>query len=102
MHHIAEEVRGGKGGGRTPDLADMWRCGCPKSPMWKSEDEAWSEDESVSSGVFRENSVCNDALHVIGLQGPGDKVSLFLEDWELARVQSSCHICPGFVVPGHA
>ena len=54
--------------------------------MSKSEDEAWSEGESVSSGVSRENNVCIGALHVIGLYGPGDKISFFLEDWELARV----------------
>ena len=36
--------------------------------------------------------MCNDALHVIGLYGLGEKVSLFLKDWELARVASSCHI----------
>ena len=34
------------------------------------------EDESVSSSVSQENNVCNDALHAIGLYGPGDKVSL--------------------------
>ena len=44
--------------------------------MWKSEDEVWSEDESLSSGVSRENHVCSGALQVIGLYGPGDKVSL--------------------------
>ena len=32
--------------------------------------------------------MCNGALHVIGLYGPGDKVSLSL----LARVALSCHI----------
>ena len=34
----------------------------------------------------------NDALHVIGLSGPGDKISLFLKDWELAKVALSCHM----------
>ena len=57
-----------------------------------SEDEAWSEDESVSSSLSREDNVCNGVLHVIGLYGPGDKVSLFLDDWELAKVALSCHI----------
>ena len=60
--------------------------------MWKSEDEDWQEDKSVSYGVSRENNVCNGALHVIGLYGPGDKISLFLEDWQLARVALSLHI----------
>ena len=57
--------------------------------MWESEVEAWSEDKSVSSSDSREDNVCNDALHVIGLYGPGDKVSLFLKDWEFARVALS-------------
>ena len=95
MHQTAEE---GKEVERvvvkTPDLGDTWRYGCPKSPMSKSEDEDWQENASVSSGVSRENNVCNGALHVIGLYGLGDKISLslFLEDWQLARVALSCHI----------
>ena len=60
--------------------------------MWESEGETWYEDESVSSSLSRENNVCNDALHVIGLYGPSDKISVFLNDWELARVALSCHI----------
>ena len=50
--------------------------GCPKSPMWESEGEAWSEDESVSSSGSREGTLCNDALHVVGLYGPGQDLSL--------------------------
>ena len=51
--------------------------------MWESEGEALSEDESVSSSDSREGNVGNDALHVIELYGPGDKISVFLKDWEL-------------------
>ena len=40
----------------------------------------------------REGNVCNDALHVIWLYGLGDKISLFLQDWELAKVALSCHM----------
>ena len=36
--------------------------------------------------------VGNDALHVIGLHGPGDKISLVLQDWEVAKVALSCRI----------
>ena len=60
--------------------------------MWESEGEAWSVDESVSSSDSREGNVSNDALHVIWLCGPGDKISLFLQDWELAKVVLSCHM----------
>ena len=34
----------------------------------------------------------NDALCVIGLHGSGDKISLFLQDWEVAKVALSYHI----------
>ena len=61
-----------------------------KSPMWESGDEASSEDESVSSNGSREGNVGNDALHVIGLYG--EKISLFLKDWDVAKVASSCHM----------
>ena len=33
----------------------------------------------------REGNVCNHALHVVGLHGLGDKISLFLQEWELAK-----------------
>ena len=36
---------------------------------------AWSEDESVSSNGSREGNEGNDALHVMGLYGLGDKIS---------------------------
>ena len=65
--------------------------GCPKSPKWESEGEAWSEDESVSSAASDKGHMCNDALHVIGLHGSRDKISLLLQDWDLAKVAQSCH-----------
>ena len=34
----------------------------------------------------------NEALHVIGLHGAGDKISLCLQDWEMAKVASSCRM----------
>ena len=101
LHSIAEERRNEEGC-HVPGLGDEWEMGCPKSPTWESGDEAWSEDESVSSDGSRECNVGNDALHVIGLYGPGDKISLFVKDWDLAKVALSCHIGPGHAVPGNA
>ena len=66
--------------------------GLPKTPMWESEDESWSQYESVSSSGSRERNVCNEALHVTGLYGLGDKIVLLLKDWELANVALSCHM----------
>ena len=85
LHLIAEEGRGAEDGCHAPDLGDEWKLGRPKSPTWESEGEAWSEDKGVSSSDSRESSVCNEALHVIGLYG-------FLKDWELAKVALSCHM----------
>ena len=92
LHVIAEEGGDGEDGCHAPDLGDEWKLACPKSPTWESEGEAWSEDENVSSSGSRESNMCNDALHVIGLHGSGNKISFFLKDWELAKVALSCHM----------
>ena len=86
IHFMAEGGGDGEDGCRAPGLGYEWKMGCPKSPIWESEGEARSEDESASSSCSREGNVGNDALHVIGLHGPGGKISLFLKDWELAKV----------------
>ena len=62
-----------------------------RRPMWESEGEALSEDDSVSS-TSSESNTCKDALHVVGFHGPSDKISLFLKYWELAQVAPSCHM----------
>ena len=74
-------------GTRGDSVAKRVQCG--------SEGGLWSGDEGVSSSASREGNVCNDALHIIGLRGPGDKISLFLKDWELARLALSCRSAPG-------
>ena len=52
--------------------------GSPNSPRWESEGEVLTEDEGAFSTASRMGNVCNDALHVVGLHGPGDKISLSL------------------------
>ena len=89
--HLIAEGRDGDGC-HAPSLGDEWKIGYPKSQMWESEGKAWSEDESVSSVGSREGNEGNDALHVIRLYGPGDKISLFLLDSELAKVALSCRM----------
>ena len=85
LHLIAEEVSDGEDGCHAPGLGGEWKMGCQKSPMWESEGEAWSEDESVSSSGSREGNVGNDALRVIGL----------CKAWELPHGL-------GHAVPGNA
>ena len=50
----------------------------------KGESEA-SEDEQA-------DNVSNEALYVFGLHGSGDKISRYLQDWEVAMVALSCHM----------
>ena len=59
-----------------------------------AEENAWRSDcgSSASSSTSCENNVGNDALFVIGLQGSGDTIALFLQDWEVAKVALSCHV----------
>ena len=71
-------------GFQVPGLGDEWKR--------ESEGAALSEDENASSSGSREGNVCNDALHVIGLCGRGHKISLFWEDWEVAKVALTCHM----------
>ena len=74
---------------------------CPERVQCRESDgEAWAQNESVSSSGSREGNVCNDTLHVIGLYGPGDKISLFLQDWELAKEALRSH-GPGYALPGN-
>ena len=74
------------------------KMGCPESPMWEREGEAWSEDESVSSNCSREGNVGN----VIGLCGPGDNISFFLEGLGAGEGGLELPHGPGHAVPGNA
>ena len=88
---MAEEGRDG-GGFQVPELGEEWKMGCPKSPKWESEGEAWWEDESMSSTAShnasstasREDNVRNDALHVMsflaGLGAGKGSLELFCVD----------------------
>ena len=58
-----------------------------------AEENSWQSDSgsSVSSSSSSENNVGNEVLFVIGLHGSGDKISLFLQDWEVEKVALGCH-----------
>ena len=88
-----------------------------KSLEWDSDGESWSESEGLSSSDVREHNEESLAFTVMGQNGSGEQVSLFLEDWELARValshialdmlcqemqEACCHrkACPSLTVDG--
>ena len=62
------------------------------SRRWIWISESWSESEGLSSSDFRNHNVESLALHVVGPNWSGGKVSLFLEDCEPARMALSCHV----------
>ena len=105
LHSVAEEGRGGEDGCHTPDLGDAWKLGFPTSPMRESEGEAWSEDGTEAClQVTLEKTMCATmrcmSLGCMGLVARS--LSLFLKDWELAKVALSCHMALDMLCQGNA
>ena len=74
----------------SPDLGDMWRYGCPKSPVWSSNE--WAGSEDATSLEYYEHNVGNLAIEVVGQSWSREVISLFLENWEVGRVTLSCRL----------
>ena len=91
LHLLAAKGEAGSSGSQSPDSADMWRYGCPESTR-DSDVESWTESEGASSSEQCQHNVESVALNVLGQDQSSEEISLFLEDWELARVTLSCRI----------
>ena len=52
LHLLAAEGEAGSSGSQSPDLGDMWRYGCPKSPQWIS--SCSTSDTSFGGGVYEQ------------------------------------------------
>ena len=76
--------------GPSPDSGDMWKYGCPGSPDWDSDVESGTESEGTSSSEQCEHNVESLALNITEQAQSREKISLFVEDWELAQVALSC------------
>ena len=85
-----------------PDVGDTWRNGCPKSPDWDSDVVSWTESEGASSFDQYEHNVESLALDFLGQNWSGEKISLFLEDWEFAKSSLELPHSSWYVVPGNA
>ena len=77
LHLIAEEGRDGEDGCHAPGRGDEWKVGCPQNPMWRVKAKCGLKTE-MRPPVALVKAMC--ALHVIGLHGPGDKISFVLQD----------------------
>ena len=80
------------GSGWSPDQGDRERYGRPKSADLDDDVESWTESGGASSSEQCEYNMESSSLRVMVQDQSGEKVCLFLEDWELARVALSCHI----------
>ena len=67
--------------------------------VWLSKKSGWSDDGlgeersgDASFVEYYEHNVDNLAIEVVGQHWTSEVVSLFLEDWEIGRVASSCHL----------
>ena len=54
LHQLAADCEVGSSGGQSLDQGDMWKYGCPKSPIWSSPCSA-----SVASGDEEEHGQNN-------------------------------------------
>ena len=88
LHLLAAGDETGSSGSKSPALGDMWRYGCPKS----RDVESGTESEGTSSSVQCQHNVESLALNVMEQDQSREKMFVFLEDWDLARVALSCHI----------
>ena len=78
-HFLAAEGEAGSSGSLSPDLRDMWRQGCSKSPEWISSCSA--TEASLGCEVYEHNNERRaTATEVTG------------QDWELGRVALSCRM----------
>ena len=99
-----------------PDLAVVWKCGCPKSPVWSDDglEEERGEDTSFAlcgaatalNGqevkmllLWSITSTTSESrfFGVVGQNWSSEVISLFQEDWEVGRVAISCHLSMDFV-----
>ena len=60
-------------------------------PELKGGSEASEDDQA--------DNVSNVALYVVGLHRSGDKISRYLQDWEVAKVALSCPKSIGYAMP---
>ena len=93
LHTMAEENAFWLGRDLSPDLGDVWRNVCPKSPEWIS---SGPTSKAYCCFEFYEHNFENMAIEVIGQDSSGN-VALFLKDWELGRVALSCHMAMDFL-----
>ena len=61
-------------------------------PELKDGSEASKDEQADSSSENNVGNGGNGALFVVGLQGSGDVIAHFLQDWEVTQVALSCHI----------
>ena len=90
---MAEGGRDGKGF-LVPELVDEWKMGCPKSPVWESGQAKLGRKTRVClpSGISQKATWATMSCTSSGCMGPGDKISLCLQNWELAKVAPNFHM----------
>ena len=64
----------------SPDLGEMWKYGCPKSPIWSGDGYDGERSEVASSEEYYEHNVENLVIEVVGQNWSSEVIFLFLED----------------------
>ena len=97
LHMVAEEDALRSVRDTFPGLGEMWKYGCPKSPVWSGDGYEGERSESTSTLEYYEHNVDNLATEVVGQNWSNEVISLLLEDREVGRMALSCHLSMDFL-----
>ena len=85
LHLLAAGDEAGSSGSQSPDLGDLRRQGCPKSPHREGDVESWTESEGTSSSDQCEHNVESLTLNATGQDQSGGMISLF--SWRIGNLR---------------
>ena len=65
---MAEENALGSDGDSSPDLGEMWKYGCPKSPVWSDDGLEEERGEDASSVEYHDTMSTTSPWKSLGLR----------------------------------
>ena len=92
LHIMTEENALRSDRDSSPDLGEIGKCGCPKSPVLTDDGLEEERGADTSSVECYELDVDDLAIEVVGQNRTSEVISPFLEDWEVGRVALCCHL----------
>ena len=74
-------------GSTSPDLGDMWKYGCPKSPDW-DDIGVWAGSEGIDEDIEEITEVNTKGL-AKSWEGPWEAMWPFLDPWDVVVMRTT-------------